>query len=302
MTGMNRRSVAVGVFEDRTNAERAIDELHRAGFTDNEIGFAVRGEGTTGTTAEANAADAGTGAVTGAVSGGVLGGLIGAGAALLIPGIGPAVAGGILAATLTGAAVGAAAGGLIGALTGMGIPEEEASYYQSEFESGRVIVTVNAPNRQQEALEILRRNGAYDITTRGTQGTAYAGTTGTTTTSTTTSTGYPASTTGTGRWEDVSAQYRSNWQQRYGSTGGRWEDFEPGYRYGWEMATNPQYQGRQWTEVEPEFRRDWETRYPNTRWEQASPYIRESWESGYTTSYRPDISSNMESRQNTEYR
>jgi hypothetical protein len=51
----------------------------------------------------------------------------------------------------------------------MGIPEEEARYYQSEFELGHPIVAVEAGDRREEALLILRTNGAYDITTpRGT--------------------------------------------------------------------------------------------------------------------------------------
>jgi len=300
MTTMNR-PVVVGVFDDQPKAQKALDELQRTGFTNDQIGFAVRGgtgETVEGGLASSKAANAGTGAVTGAVSGGVLGGLIGAGAALLIPGFGPAIAGGILGATLTGAAVGAAAGGLLGALTGMGVPEEEARYYQSEFEAGRVIVTVNAPGRQQEALDILQRNGAYDANMRTAQGTTYSGTStgmGTTTT-TATNTTYQTPR----MWEDVSANYRTNWQQRYGTTGGHWEDFEPGYRYGWEMSNNPTYRGRAWTDVEPEFRRDWETRYPNTRWEQASPYVREAWETDYTR-YEPTAST-MEGRQNIDYR
>jgi uncharacterized protein (TIGR02271 family) len=97
----------------------------------------------------------------------VLGGLLGAGAALLIPGIGPVVAGGILAATFGGAAIGAVAGGLIGALTAMDIPEDEARYYESEFKSGRTLVTVKADNRAAEATSILRRHGAYDAHTEG---------------------------------------------------------------------------------------------------------------------------------------
>src|SRR2546430_9015246 len=54
--------------------------------------------------------------------------------ALAIPGIGPVVAGGALAAALgiaggtaaAGAGIGAAAGGIVGALIGMGGPETEA--------------------------------------------------------------------------------------------------------------------------------------------------------------------------------
>jgi len=86
---------------------------------------------------------------------------------LLIPGIGPVVAGGILATALGGAAIGAAAGGLLGALTDMGVPEEDARYYDNEFQSGRTIVTVQAGNRSQEAWDILRSFGARDASNRG---------------------------------------------------------------------------------------------------------------------------------------
>ena len=164
---MTGRSTVVGVFEDRAAAERAIEELHRAGFNDDQIGYVVRdNRGTTDTVTGGQKTLAGEGAATGAISGGVVGGVLGAAAALLIPGFGPAIAGGILATTLGGAAIGAAAGGILGALVGMGIPEEEARYYQSAFEAGSVLVTVQAPGRQREALDILHRSGAYDATTR----------------------------------------------------------------------------------------------------------------------------------------
>ena len=39
---MTQRPV-VGVFDNQEHAENAIDQLHQAGFTDNQIGFAVRG-------------------------------------------------------------------------------------------------------------------------------------------------------------------------------------------------------------------------------------------------------------------
>ena len=160
-------ATVVGVFEDYAVAERAIDELRRAGFNDDQIGYVVRdNRDTTGTVTGGQKTLAGEGAATGAISGGVVGGVLGAAAALLIPGFGPAIAGGILATTLGGAAIGAAAGGILGALAGMGIPEEEARYYQSAFEGGRLLVTVQAPGRQREALDILQHNGAYDATTR----------------------------------------------------------------------------------------------------------------------------------------
>jgi uncharacterized protein (TIGR02271 family) len=272
-------------------AERAVEQLKNAGFRDDQIGFVARdqgaGQGTTATGETAETGTTGERAAAGAVGGGILGGIIGAAAALLIPGIGPVVAGGILATTLAGAAVGAAAGGLLGALTKMGVPEEEARYYESEFQAGRTIVTVQPDGRQQEALDILRRNGAYDATTR--PATAAYGATGAGATA-----GRPeqmqAASMGqtqpgqmaTGRWEDVSPSYRNYWQQRYGNQG-RWEDFEPAYRYGWEMKNNPQYRGRSWTQVESNLRRDWESRFPNRPWAQASTALRESWEADMGT-------------------
>lgn len=159
---MTDRSTVVGVFPTRALAEQAIEELHRAGFHDNQIGFIARnGEIlSTGTGTESV-----VGATTGAVGGGVLGGLLGAAAALLIPGLGPAVAGGILSAALGGATLGAIAGSFIGALTSMGITEEEARYYQLELRRGGVLVVVKDAERHAEALDILHRCGAYDTTT-----------------------------------------------------------------------------------------------------------------------------------------
>ncbi len=162
-----QHSAVVGVFTTRAQAENAINDLHSLGFTEEQIGYVARDAGTTeGDIAPTADASFERSATTGAVSGGVLGGILGAAASLLIPGFGPAIAGGILAATLGGAAIGAAAGGLMGALTQMGVPEEDARYYQGEFESGRLLVTVHAPGREQEALSILHRNGAYDASTQ----------------------------------------------------------------------------------------------------------------------------------------
>ena len=101
----------------------------------------------------------------GIIAGGVAGGVLGAAAAFFIPGIGPILAGGILATTLGGAALGSIAGGFLGLFTHAGVPEEKASYYEQEFKNGRTIVTVNAPDRTQKASEVLQRYGASDVQT-----------------------------------------------------------------------------------------------------------------------------------------
>jgi uncharacterized protein (TIGR02271 family) len=160
----NPRTTVVGAFERRADAERAVEELQRAGFRDDQIGFATRGGDAApgSTTIEETGSHAGSGAASGLLTGGVIGGILGALAAGLIPGIGPVIAGGILSGVVGGAAVGAAAGGLLGALAGMGVPEEEAHHYNREFEAGRTIVTVRAGDRYDEARAIMQRFGVLE--------------------------------------------------------------------------------------------------------------------------------------------
>jgi len=174
-----KRSTIVGVFHDRTQADRAVTELRQAGFREDQIGVAGRhaeGVGETVVAGTEEGSHAGTGAVTGALAGAGLGGLVGLGIiAGVIPAIGPVIAGGTLAALLANAAGGAAIGTLAGSLIGAGIPEEEAKYYHGEFEQGRIIVTVKADGRADEVTSILRRHGAYDMHSAGT---SVAGATG----------------------------------------------------------------------------------------------------------------------------
>lgn len=157
---MTQGNIAVGIFREPTQAHRAIEELRQAGYSDDEIGYLTR------VSVTEPDETTGTFIANSAVEGGLVGGLIGAAVALLIPGFGPAIAGGLLAAELGGAALGAAAGGLLSALVSIGIPEEEARHYQRALEAGRIVITVIAPSGYAEALDILRRNGAYDVTTR----------------------------------------------------------------------------------------------------------------------------------------
>jgi hypothetical protein len=86
--------------------------------------------------------------------------------ALAIPGVGPFIAVGAFATALTGAAIGAGVGAIAGALVGMGVPEEEAEYYEGEVKSERTLVAIKADGRYEEAQRILRHHRAYDIESR----------------------------------------------------------------------------------------------------------------------------------------
>jgi hypothetical protein len=163
-----KRKHYVGVFDERSDAELAARDLREKGFKDDEIGYAWRDDaGKTHQEGNKSAEMAASGAGTGVV----LGGIIGAGAALLIPGIGPVVSGGLLATALAGAATGAVAGGvaggITGALMGLGIPEDEAKYYNDQFSEGRTLMTVRANDRYNDASDIVRKRRGFDYETRG---------------------------------------------------------------------------------------------------------------------------------------
>src|SRR5919201_7151761 len=155
---MMARNTVVGLFDNRDDAQRAIEALKEAGFRADDIGVTMRDRREAGALVEETETSAGAGAATGALAGGALGGLagwlVGIGA-LAIPGIGPVVAAGPLAAALGGAAIGAAGGGLIGALTGAGVPEEEARWYDERVRGGGWLVSVDAQGRYDEARAIL---------------------------------------------------------------------------------------------------------------------------------------------------
>jgi uncharacterized protein (TIGR02271 family) len=62
-------------------------------------------------------------------------------------------------------------------LVSMGVPPDDASYYQQEYEAGHSILAVLAGGRMQEATDILARYGGYSAANRGvTQTTDYAST------------------------------------------------------------------------------------------------------------------------------
>jgi hypothetical protein len=79
---------------------------------------------------------------------------------IAIPGIGPFLAAGPLAAALTGGAIGATAGGMAGALIHHGVSEEEAGFYSSAVERGGILVTVKtAKKREADVRRVLEANG-----------------------------------------------------------------------------------------------------------------------------------------------
>ncbi len=177
MTAKNR--TVVGVFPDRSQAQQAVAELKRVGFTDDQIGVVGRDGVQTRSAGgdDSGHSKAAEGAATGVAAGAGIGALWALGiAAGMLPAIGPVIAGGIFASILASAAGGAAVAGLVGALIGLGIPEEEARHYEGEVKSGRTLVTVKADGRYDEVRTLLQRFGGYDMRDSGAAGTAPAAT------------------------------------------------------------------------------------------------------------------------------
>jgi hypothetical protein len=148
----------VGLFRHRSGAEAAVRDLTQAGFPEDRIGVAMQERVEQGDMLDEMGTDPAEGAAKGAVSGGLVGGLLGLLGSLLIPGVGPVLAGGVLASTLAGAGIGAATGGLLGALVGLGVPEEDAKHFDQGFRAGGTLVTVDAGPRTPEAVAILARH------------------------------------------------------------------------------------------------------------------------------------------------
>lgn len=189
----------VALYDNRDDAQKAIKDLVDHGINRNEISLVTshsqenlgamhaeetpnspkvqRGEPVPGEDQPSVVdSEARTGAGIGAILGGVGGLLVGLGA-LAIPGIGPVLAAGPLAAALggvagagTGAIAGGAAGGIVGALSESGVPKETAGYYEEGIRRGGTLVTMRLPDLEVDnAKRILDQHHPVDINERATQ-------------------------------------------------------------------------------------------------------------------------------------
>ena len=158
------------VFDNQTDAERAVSQLRNAGVQDSSISLiAQRGEGDGTVTTDGSGEEVAKDVVGTAALGAGAGTLLGI-AALAIPGVGPLVAAGAIAsaaipgAALTGAAIGAAAGGVVGLLKDHGVSDEDAGYYEDRISQGGVFVSVDASDGtldRQAAEDILYSSGGH---------------------------------------------------------------------------------------------------------------------------------------------
>jgi hypothetical protein len=219
-----------GVFESRQEAERAVDELKKAGIPDNRIGLVTPGTNSDELEAGLPVTDTenpGMGKAMGAAVGGAMGAAGGAtlglaAAALAVPGVGPLLAFGMVGAALlgvVGATAGAAVGDQVEEQLGEGVPHEDIYLYEDALRHGRsvIIAYTETENESEKAEEVLIGHGAMDLD-----------------------------------------QMRENWwnELRDGERA-HYQDFdryEESYRRGYEAALHPQRRGKAYTDVEQDLR------------------------------------------------
>lgn len=183
------RETVLALYDDLETAQAAVRDLVAAGYERSNIGLAVNdAEGRYSRHVHAGDEDVAVSRLDeedvsgseGAGFGAIIGGLTGIVAgltAITIPGIGPIIAAGPLAAALggaTGGVIGAAAGAVTGGITAslieMGVPDNEADYYAESLRRGSALVTVTVDEEQaQNAIDILRHHNPFDIEQRVTQ-------------------------------------------------------------------------------------------------------------------------------------
>lgn len=226
-----------GVFKSQDQAENAINQLRSLGIPDKRIGIVRPGSAPERLEAGVPVSDTeepGMGRAMGAAVGGAMGAAGGATAglavaSLVVPGIGPLLAFGMVGAALLGT-VGAAAGSAVGDTVeeglGEGIPHEDVYLYEDALRHGHTVLIAYADDGDQSdrAGEVMRSAGAEDL--------------------------------------DV---LRENWwhelrdDERTRYTGDFDQD-EESYRRGYTAALHPRRRGRAYSDVEDELR----TQYANT--------------------------------------
>jgi len=160
------------LYDTHTQAQAAVQRLETAGVPHADISLVANNADSWFSTdkkvdrdrdgVDDRAEGAGKGAGIGAGVGGAAGLMAGLGL-LAIPGLGPVVAAGWLAATAVGAAAGAATGGIVGALTEAGVSEEDAHSYAEGVRRGGTLVSARVADADRTRFEAALNDSAVNL-------------------------------------------------------------------------------------------------------------------------------------------
>lgn len=163
------------LYDKYSDAQQAVQRLEAAGVPHSDISIVANNSDSwfnddkkvdrDHNGVDDRAEGAGKGAGIGAGLGGTAGLLAGLGL-LAIPGLGPVVAAGWLAATAVGAAAGAATGGVVGALTEAGISREDADSYAEGVRRGGTLVSARVADADRSRLDSILNESAVNLRDR----------------------------------------------------------------------------------------------------------------------------------------
>jgi hypothetical protein len=162
-----------GLFDSYNDAEAAVRDLEASGIRHDQISI-VANNSQRQMVPVGSDSDAGKAAAASATAGALVGGgagLLASLGLLAIPGVGPVIAAGWLAATLAGAAGGVAVvgagGGLVGAMIHSDVPEADAHLYAEGVRRGGTLVIARVDESMATLTEsILQRNRLVDTQQR----------------------------------------------------------------------------------------------------------------------------------------
>jgi len=168
--------VIVRVFDNYDNALEAVSRLREIGINERRLALLASGHTTQGTATSLPVSDSenpGMGTAMGGVVGGAMGAAGGATlglatATLLVPGVGPVLAFGLIGAALlggTGAVVGAKVGDTIEEELGEGFPHEDIYLFEDALRHGKSVVLAYAKEGAQadEARDIMTKLGSVNL-------------------------------------------------------------------------------------------------------------------------------------------
>lgn len=232
--------VVTGVFKSQQTAETAVNQLRSLGIAEKRIGIVRPGNRPERLEAGVPVTDTeepGMGRAMGAAVGGAMGAAGGATAglaiaSLVVPGIGPLVAFGMVGAALlgiVGAGVGSAVGDNLEEGLGEGISHEDIYLYEDALRHGHsvVIAYVDEGDQADNAAKAMNDAGAEDIDTMRENW-----------------------------WQEL----REGERAHYSGEGHDFDRDETSYRHGYQAALHPKRRGKAYSDVEDELR----TAYANT--------------------------------------
>lgn len=72
--------------------------------------------------------------------------------------------------------------------------------------------------------------------------------------------------------------FRGHYNSNFAGAGEHYDDYAPAYQYGSSMAADEKYHGKLWKDVEPALRSEWEGRNPGSAWSKFKAAVRHGWE------------------------